>query len=175
MLVALFVSLASCISNVDLEGAREEDVVTVDPISCRLTSNRHSGQMAGCELFAPTDYHIYYCNYYHHDVQLKLSVSYCVRLIKNCNKLKNIIKSSADFDTSDFDRNLILTDRLTNNKDDRQSLAFCLLSVAVWIGACTSIALCSSDNVQALGVKMWSIRIDRLGNCLKKFFSHGRI
>ncbi|KRX47991.1 hypothetical protein T05_12911, partial [Trichinella murrelli] len=48
--------------------------------------------------------------------------------------LKNIIKSSADFDTSDFDRNLILTDRLTNNKDDRQSLAFCLLSVAVWIG-----------------------------------------
>ncbi|KRZ90682.1 hypothetical protein T08_1564 [Trichinella sp. T8] len=159
MLVALFVSLAFCISNVDLEGAIEEDV---DPVSCRLTSNRHSGQMAGRALFAPTDYHIYYCNYYHHDVQLKLSVSYCVRLI-------------ADFDTSDFDRNLILTDRLTNNKDDRQSLAFCLLSVAVWIGACTSIALCSSDNVQALGVKMWSIRIDRLGNCLKKFFSHGRI
>ncbi|KRX23351.1 hypothetical protein T07_672 [Trichinella nelsoni] len=39
-------------------------------------------------------------------------------------------------------RNLILTDRLTN-KDDRQSLAFCLLSVAVSIG--------------------WYMHIDRIG------------
>ncbi|XP_003377670.1 hypothetical protein Tsp_01865 [Trichinella spiralis] len=73
--------------------------------------------MAGRALFAPTDYHIYYCNYYHRDAQLKLSVSYCVRLmcvriaiLFNCATstvffpifyTPVVVGWGADFDTSD--------------------------------------------------------------------------